>query len=234
MITDLKSVMGLEYRYQCKMWSMYGSTNSNKTACGTLILGCLHMDLYHTVFAWSSSRSRGQQLQQSCPDSPLPSHVHLLRGNPEAFPGQPTYIIPSVRPGSICSMHGSPNLNRTVWWSLILRSFHMHAHMYLCNHAWLMSATDLHWYNLSVSVTKFSEILWYQHRFEVGSRALHCELLMKMSCWRLLSFRIWPQKLNWKSSFFEEKKSGFFFSCKNHAALLSTFPGLKTRFCILF
>ncbi|CAG5932572.1 unnamed protein product [Menidia menidia] len=45
--------------------------------------------------------SRGQQPEQGNPDFPLPGHFgQLLRGDPEAFPGQPGHIVPPAGPGS--------------------------------------------------------------------------------------------------------------------------------------
>ena len=47
------------------------------------------------------SGSGSQHPQKGNPDSPLPGHFHqLLKGDPEAFPGQPRDIIPPACPGS--------------------------------------------------------------------------------------------------------------------------------------
>ncbi|KAM9705111.1 thioredoxin reductase 1, cytoplasmic-like isoform 2-T2 [Menidia menidia] len=58
----------------------------------------IHPSIVHRLFEVGS---RGQQPEQGNPGFPLPGHFsQLLRGDPEAFPGQPGHIVPPAGPGS--------------------------------------------------------------------------------------------------------------------------------------
>uniref|UniRef100_A0A3Q3IA55 C2H2-type domain-containing protein n=1 Tax=Monopterus albus TaxID=43700 RepID=A0A3Q3IA55_MONAL len=60
------------------------------------------LSIHPSIFVClSGTGSRGQQSKQRCPDFPLSRHfLQLLRGNAEAFPGQPRDIVPPACPGS--------------------------------------------------------------------------------------------------------------------------------------